>query len=223
MGNHAYISERAIYKLKLALTKFILHRNTARYIDNLQQIVDSVNRTYHTGLGTTPYIAWHARGDQFAQIFMHQYWDPERFKKPKGEEKRLSKAKIRDRVKRTMRPRYHFKMTDIVRIALDDSNDKLTHKAYSVKWSNETFTIETRRMLEGVDYYTIKDARNEVLSSSFHFSELQKVTVPDDPVFKISRIIKRKRVRGETWCYISWVGYGPRENSWIKQKDIVDA
>ena len=220
VGNHSFLTEAYIFKLKRIITKYILHHNTERYLDHLQDLVVTANNTYHRALGTTPNEAWHARGDQRAQIFMNQYFDPERFKKKKPDPKKLTKYQIKQKLKNA-RARYHFRITDVVRISLDDG-DPLTHKGYRINWSNEVYSIQRRRMLEGVDYYWLKTSKNEVMENSFHYSELQKVIVPEDKVFKISKIIKRKRIGREMWCYVNWTGFSNRENSWIRQRDIVD-
>ena len=187
-SDHATLCEVFIYKLKKAITKYILYKNRARYIDVLQDLVKSVNNTYHRVIGTTPQEAWESRGDQFAQIFMRQYFDKERFKRKKPK-RVLTKYKIKQKVRAAKKPKYHFSIADVVRIELAD-DDKLTHKGYRINFSNEVFTIHSRRMLEGTDYYILKDENNEILKTSFIYTQLQRVAPDDDREYKIEKVIR---------------------------------
>mgnify|MGYP001551429966 CR=1 FL=1 len=211
--------------MKRVITKYMLFNNTARYLDKLQELVSSVNKTYNRSLGTTPKIAWESRGDDFARIFMHQYFDPKRFQKKKKaptSNRKLTKAKIKRKMDRSQKNVYHFKMSDLVRIELSGDNDKLTHPGYKITFSNETFNIYSRRMINGTDYYVLKDSKNNVLKTSFIFTQLQKVTQEDSPLYKIEKVVKTKKIRGVKWCYIKWLNFSSKENSWIRQEDMVD-
>jgi len=50
----AAVVERYNRTLKTKMFKYFSHKNTLRYIDVLQDLVDSYNNTYHRSIGMAP-------------------------------------------------------------------------------------------------------------------------------------------------------------------------
>ncbi len=85
--------------------------------------------------------------------------------------------------------RYRFKIGDYVRI----SHLRATFtRAYDQTYSGEIFKI-CRRYLRGqIPVYRLKDMADEVITGSFYQSELQKISVNQDQMWKVETIIKTR-------------------------------
>ena len=62
--------------------------------------------------------------------------------------------------------------------------------------------------------------KNQLLES-FYESELSVVDKRDD-IYKVEKILKRKKVKGKEMILVKWLGYSSKHNSWIPKEDIVD-
>ena len=66
--------------------------------------------------------------------------------------------------------------------------------------------------------YKIRDWKGEEIQGSFYAEELQKIQEPK--VYKVERILDRKRVRGRAMVLVKWLGYSDDFNQWIPESDI---
>ena len=67
--------------------------------------------------------------------------------------------------------------------------------------------------------YEIGDLEGEPIIGKFYEEELSCVDKKDD-VYKVEKIIKRKRVKGKKMVLFKWLGYDSKHNSWIPESDI---
>ena len=89
----ASIVERFIRTVKSKLYKFFTHKNTYRWVDVLQSVIENYNNSYHTSIKMTP----NEVNDSNSNIVRDHLY-PERNKSPKwkydvGQKCRVSKAK----------------------------------------------------------------------------------------------------------------------------------
>lgn len=42
----------------------------------------------------------------------------------------------------------------------------------------------------------------------------------DDATYRVEKILKRKKVRGDGMALVKWQGYDNKHNSWIVEKEI---
>ena len=61
------------------------------------------------------------------------------------------------------------------------------------------------------------------VQGTFYEKELQKVIVSKNKVYKIEKIIDRKRARSKNLLYVKWLGWPDAFNSWVSEKTLVDA
>ena len=87
-----------------------------------------------------------------------------------------------------------------------------------VNWTEEIFTIAARN---GKDRptYKLKDHSGELLDGSFYEEEIQKV-IKKDNIYRIERILKRRRKNNNTFFLVKWKGYPDKFNSWVNEKDM---
>ena len=54
------------------------------------------------------------------------------------------------------------------------------------------------------------------MQGTFYEPELQRVTVDDDTLWRIEKVLKR---RGDQW-YVQWKGWPRKYDSWIRRQDL---
>ena len=185
----ANYAERAIKTLKGLMYRYFHHRQTYTYTDILQELVDNYNQRPHRSLQGLAPNQITKRNE--ARIWKEMYVDTSINQKPKP---------------------YAFQINDQVRI----SHLKYTfQRDYHQKWTEEVFRITHRLRKEGFNMYMIKDYLNEPVDGYFYEVELQKVNKDVDSVFRIEKIIKRRRRQGRQEYLVKWMGWPTKFNSWV--------
>ena len=88
-------------------------------------------------------------------------------------------------------------------------------KGYLPGWTEEVFVV--RRVLPGsVPTYKVEEFDGTLVEGTFYEPELQRVTVDDDTLWRIEKVLKR---RGDQW-YMQWKGWPRKYNSWIRRQDL---
>jgi hypothetical protein len=116
----ANYAERCIKTIKHKLFRYILKKQSYRYVDVLQNVVRSYNGTVHRSLGVAPRVVTKDNEDE---IRLQQY---------------LLRTKIR---KLPKKKRFRYKVRDVVRISHVRS---VFEREYSQKWTGELFKIKSR-------------------------------------------------------------------------------
>ena len=93
---------------------------------------------------------------------------------------------------------------------------------YDEKFSHEIFSIINRFVKERIPLYELKSWLNEKISGTFYESELQKVYVNQNTVYKIDKIIKKQKKNNINGVVVSWLGWPKAYNSWISNDQLTD-
>ena len=75
--------ERFIKTLKYQISRYMIEKNTRRYIDVLQKIVTSYNHTWHSGIRSEPV---NVNKQNEKQLWWQMYWPKEPYVKKKKKE-----------------------------------------------------------------------------------------------------------------------------------------
>ena len=68
--------------------------------------------------------------------------------------------------------------------------------------------------------YKIKDLADDPIEGTFYESELQKVIKSEDILYRVEKVL-RKRKRGKTKeMYVKWEGWTSKLNSWIPESSL---
>lgn len=195
------VAERSIKTIKAKILRYLTYNNTYRYIDHLQQFADSYNATPHSSIGKAPADVTSA--DELT-IWKKLYW-------PKN-------TPAVKRLKTAQKP-FKFKKGDLVRIS------HLRHvfsREYDQKWTGEIFKVSERFMREGLPIYKLVDFNDSAIAGSFYQAELQKVTIKEDQLWKVEKILKTRKRKGKTENLVRWLYWPKQFDSWVKEDDMVD-
>lgn len=141
------IVERFNRTLQNRLYRYMTARNTLRYIDVLQEIVDSYNSSKHRTLGISPK---EVTKDNEMALWIKQY-------------KKYIYSK---------EPSFEFQVGDKVRIT---KYRKQFDRGYLPKWQKEIFQI-AHVLRTYPETYVLIDKDNEILHGNFYKEELNRVT-----------------------------------------------
>ena len=196
----ANYAERVIRTIKVLFYRYFTHNHTYQYLDVLQDIVHNYNNRPHRSLnGLSPADV---RSSNEAMLWKNMYVD---VLKPTETSKRKSTK------------RFKYKIGDFVRIS---STKRTFQRDYQQKWTEEIFIITVRYLRQGIPVYKITDYDNDPIEGTFYESELQKVNKDRDDLWKIEKVLKRRKRRGIKEMYVKWLGYPTKFNSWIKESDL---
>ena len=105
-----------------------------------------------------------------------------------------------------------FKVGDRVRL---NKIHRTFEKGYLPGWTEEVFVVH--RVVPGpVPTYKIREWDDTPVEGTFYDADLQKVHVSDQALFRIEKVLKRKKDR---WL-VNWKGWPDKYNSWIARGDV---
>jgi hypothetical protein len=152
----ACLAERLIRTLKSSLYKYFTFKNTKRYINVLQDIVQSYNSTVHSSINKAPKDV---NENNILEVWRYLYKDLVH--------KKNSKTSL-------------FKKGDKVRISKYRGQFS---KGYFPNWSDEIFIIDKVIKREPL-VYRLKDLSKEIIIGTFYSEEIQKVIKTKKDVLK---------------------------------------
>lgn len=76
--------------------------------------------------------------------------------------------------------------------------------------------MKSRGFKQGIPIYELQDIDGEDIKGSFYQQELQKVTITDDTLFRIEKIIKYQGNK----ALVKWYGWPKKFNSYIPRSTL---
>ena len=188
----ANYAERVIRTLKTLLYRYFYKKQCYRYGDVLQDLVDNYNKRPHSSL----------------QDLSPSDVNP-------NNEVMVWKRMYIDTAKVARKKQYKFRINDKVRI----SHLKYQfQRDYHQKWTEEYFKIHHRIRRESKNLYRLRDLLDEDIDGYFYENELQKIEKEDDAVFRIEKVI-RKRKKGKE-ILVKYMGWPNKFNAWINAENV---
>ena len=200
----ASLAERAIKSLKNRIVRYMEFKQNFKWDNILAEITESYNKTYHRSIKMSPEETRKTKNS----TLWHIQYDP-KMKKIKKERKSPPKLKSP----------FTLKVGDSVKISFLRN---LFDREYDEKWTTEVFTVADRSLKQGIPVYTIKDYSGDIIDGKFYAKELQKVTMDENTVYKIEKILKHKTKSGQKYVLLKWKGWPDKFNSWILEKDVIN-
>ncbi|KAJ8028059.1 Chromobox protein-like 7 [Holothuria leucospilota] len=181
----ASVVERFNRTLKSRMWKDFTHRNSLKYVGVLSKLVEGYNRSYHRSIKMRSIdVTKENEGTVWNTLYTSYV--------------------IKDN------GNYKFKLGERVRIA----KSKLKYeKGYLPNWSEELFTV-VKRKPKPIPVYRLQDWNGEDIGGDFYEHELPSVKVDDNALFKIEKILKKRKRNGKVEYFVKWQGYPAKFNSW---------
>ena len=192
----ASTSERAILSIKMKLRRFFTYKEDYTYLPDLQQFAVSYNGTFHRTIGMAP----------------------DKVNKNNEMEVRLSTyfAQRKQGVKQSLQ-RFKYNVGTHVRI----SHVKTVFtRAYDESYSGEVFIIQKRYHRGRFAIYRLKDMQNAPIQGTFYESELQRVSVEPNQLWKVEKVLRSKGKGSHKQYLVKWKYYPSKFNSWVKASDM---
>ena len=187
----ASIVERFNRTMKGRTYKYFTAKNTYRYVDVLQSLVDGYNNTYHRSKKMKPNSVRKRH-----QIIIRQ--------------RLYGKLKSPTKLRTQRKKSYKYMIGDLVRII----KQRLTFaRGYLPNWSEEIFIVYNRKNFKEPFYY-LRDFAGEDIEGGFYEKELQQVQDSDE--YRIEKVLRRKRVNGKQLHLVKWKGWPNKFNSWVE-------
>jgi hypothetical protein len=192
---HANYAEGVIRTLKGKIYRFFTANQTQRYIDHLDDIVESYLNTVHRSIDMKPIDITEKNSQEiYEKLYLPQQIALE------------NKA-----------VKYAFEIGDRVHMAMDRS---VFHKAYKETYFQEIFEISGCTPTHPPRYKLIDLLKKHVLGT---FYEQQLTKVPYDYTSDMQRIKKVVRYQnGDSGkeALIRWEGYAPQYDTWLRVQDM---
>ena len=176
---HNPIIERFNRTLKTNMWRRFTRENTRRWLDMLESLMRDYNNSRHRSVGMTPTEASKPANERAVRQRLYPSSDDVELPKPQ------------------------FAIGDIVRISrLKDHFEKGFHP----NWSEELLKV-VKVNQTNPRTYKIEALDGELVSGSFYEQEMQKSQQLDDDLYRVEKVLKRKRVKGKEMALIKWAGY----------------
>lgn len=209
----ANYAERVIRTMKNLMYRYFLKNRTYRYVDVLQDLVSSCNQRPHRSLGErAPSTVNKENADEIRLVT----YLTTRKQRPKAKVSMKTPLKSMD-TKLRNKPKFKYKIGDNVRIS------QLKHpfqRDYQQKWTEEYFKVTQRYKRDGIPVYKVKDLTDEQIEGTFYQSELQKVVKSSDVLYRVERVLKRRKRGNKKEVLVKWDGWPTKFNSWIPESSL---
>ena len=177
--------------------------NSHNWVDQLQQVTESYNHTFHRSIQKTP--AQVTKEDS-NRLWKLQY---EKISQPKSIPKHTPKSKIP----------FKLKIGDYIRLSdIKHAFDK----EYDETWSREHFIISDRFISEDIAVYRLKDILGEQVKGTFQEAEMQKVYINSDEIYRFDKILKSKGKGKNKMHLVSWLGWPRKFSTWVRDSEIIN-
>ena len=189
---HAAYIERFNRTLQQLIYKFMTENETNRFIDNLETLVNTYNNRLHRMIQTSPFKA-ETDGDSALNI-------------------NILASKNREKIKK-QKPKYQ--VNSYVRIAKQKTKFS---RGYDEQAQREIFRIWKIDVSKRIPLYHLETYdKSEKLQGGFYAYELTPV---ETEIFRIERVIKKRKYRGKNQLFVKWKGFNDTYNSWIDEADV---
>jgi hypothetical protein len=191
----AAVVERVQRTFQNILYRMMEEKQTKVCLPLLDQVLSIYNNRKHRSINNTPNFAWQEKNHSIiSQITNDRYsLIEENRKNPK------------------------FSIGDKVRVK--EKRNKFS-RGYHPYFSEEVFKIHKVHTNLPQPMYTLTNyAGNEIIEGSFYENEL---ALSNHDIFKIEKILKKRKKRGKIEFFVKWLGYPSSDNSWVESSWVVE-
>lgn len=185
------VVERFNRTIKDKIFRMVTSQGNERYIDALDDLVDSYNNSYHRTIRRKPVDV---TTDNEREVFRTVY----------GAE---DVRELRNRTKKGSK----LRLGDTVRI---NYKNEVFARGYLPQWQDMVFKINNITEQAGNQlFFRIEDEKGRTIPQRFYSYELQKIS--PTPKFRIEKVLKRRTRNGIKEGYVKYVNHPSEFNEWI--------
>ena len=179
----ASLVERWHRTLKQRMFRYFTAHNTLRWIDVLPQLIHNYNQSFHRSIGMAPSNVNESNSEQVWNRLYQARYQPKRKPKPT--------LRVGDKV-RLQKKHRPFK------------------KGYLPGWTEEVFSVS--KVKKGpLPLYKVVEWDGTPIKGTFYEQDLQKVQLDDQSLFRVEKVLKRKKGQ----VLVRWKGWPSKYDSWI--------
>lgn len=192
---HAAYVERFNRTFQNLIYKYLAEFERKRYIDKLDDFLDSYNNRYHRMINMSPNEAELESNHINVAMAMGKYWSSRSMK--------IGKITT------------IYQKGQLVRIALQKT---VFHRGYNDQSNYEVFSIYNIKKNLGKPMYFLETFdKKEKIIGGFYEHEL---TAVNSDIFRVEKVLKTRKRKNIVEHFVKWKGYGDDHNSWIKATDV---
>ena len=182
----ASLVERWHRTLKQRMFRYFTAHNTLRWIDVLPQLIRNYNKSFHRSIGMAPSNVNESNSEQVWNRLYQARYQPKRPPKPT--------LRVGDKV-RLQKKHRPFK------------------KGYLPGWTEEVFSVS--KVKKGpLPLYKVVEWDGTPIKGTFYEQDLQKVQLDNQSLFRVEKVMKRKKGQ----VLVRWKGWPSKYDSWIPSK-----
>ncbi|EGT44476.1 hypothetical protein CAEBREN_31470 [Caenorhabditis brenneri] len=110
-----------------------------------------------------------------------------------------------------------YKVGDHVRIYAKQGT---FDKGYEERWTQEVFVIKQIYPTNPVTYL-LMDQNGEEIDGKFYYYEMTRVLYDKNQVYRIDKILKKRKYSGKKQVLVQWEGMPTTFNSWVDESEIM--
>lgn len=185
----ANYAERAIQTLKKKIMRYLTAKRSRKYIDVLQDITKSYNRTYHSSIRMAPAdVNKSNEKSLWWELYLPTNTPSVKYKK------------------------FKYTVGDTVRLSMKRTR---MEREYDEGWTNEIFRVRRRFYNKGIKQYKVEDYGGVAKKGSYYEAELQKVTVEPDTLWRVDAVLDERGKGKEKEVLVHWHGWPKKYDEWI--------
>lgn len=192
----ASVVERFNRTLRARMFRYFTSVGHRRYVNVLQQLVQSYNYSHHRAIRMRPVDV--EKADQ-NQVFRNLYGYKNERELLQAEPAESQKFQTGD----TVRLRYHLEGMD---------------KGYYPNFSDQTYQVVRVIPMSPRIMYKVVDFAGKMYPRKLYAEDMLRI--PANPGYRIERVIKTRTGRSGREVLVKWLNYPDSANSWIPESNI---
>lgn len=190
------VVERFNRTLKNRMFKFFTAKGSWKYYDSIDKIVDGYNKSWHRAIRMRPCDVT-TKNEAIAR-------------------KNLYKESSKQRAAHARSRRSKVDTETPVRIQYKKA---VFDRGYHPVWTDQTYRVH-RTVKHPIVTYKLVDGKDRELPKTFYRHEIQPVG--DSIVYRVEKVLRRKKHKGKEYAFVKWLKYPEEYNSWIPSENLIN-